>query len=402
MGGEPMQTSGPERRVIWLLDSLRAGGAERLALRFAALAPPPWRVDVWALQPPPGGLTLAQIWGAEGEALAASRRIRQFAMRSLHDAGAWVALVGALRRERPALLHAHLRYATVWGGTAAPWLRLPWVATVHVLPQAEAGGRGRALAALEARVRRRARRVIYLGGAQQAAWARAAQRERAVLRANGVAIPPPLAAGERLALRRARGWRDEERIFLTVAVVRARKGWRHWLEAVERAAPRCPQARFVWVGGGPEYAALAAAAGASRAAEQIRLAGPSAEVGAWLACADVFVFPSEEEAQPTAVLEAMAAGLPVIASALPAMTEVLGDCGRLVPAGDARALAQAMEAWAVETAETTESCRRAGRARARAGYSESAWVQGVLGLYEEVLGGGSEAAGARTAAGLGG
>jgi glycosyltransferase involved in cell wall biosynthesis len=397
-----MQDGQQARRVVWLVDSLQAGGAERLALRFATLAPAPWRVEVWALQAPPEGPAPAQVWGAPWQALAADPgRTRQFDMRHARHAAAWLRLVRALRREPPALVHAHLRYATLWGGAAAGLLRLPWLTTVHLLPGAAAGWRERALAAGERAARRRASRVIYLSLAQQAAWAPAPQRERAVLRGNGVAIPPPPAPQERAARRQAQGWREDDCVFVTVAVVRPRKGWRTWVQAAERVAARCARARFVWVGGGPEFAALAAAVRASPAAPSITLAGPSREVGAWLGAGDVFLFPSEEEALPTAVLEAMAAGLPVIASALPAIAEVLGGCGRLTPPGDAAALAEAMLAWAAPDPCEAAARRAAGdaaRRRALAHYSEAAWVGGVLSLYEEVVDGVRAAAHAGPAA----
>jgi len=371
-------------RVVWILDALQPGGAERLALRFAATAPPAWEVNIIALRPAPGGGDLGRIWGPElGPAAAAARQLH---MRSLRDAGAWCGLVGALRRLRPELVHTHLRYATVWGGAAARWLGVPHVTTVHLGPSPEPSRRQAWAARLERASRRRAARVVYVSEAQRAAWDTRA--ERAVVIGNGVAPPnaPPGEGEAPAAARHARGLPAQAFVLTTVAVVRARKGWRSWLEAVEQMAPALPHARFVWVGGGPEFAAFQAAAAASRWAAQIHLAGPRTDVGTWLRLSDVFLFPSLEEAQPTAVMEAMAAALPVVATALPAIAEVLGGSGILVPPGDAAALAQAAVELSGAAADAVR--RRMGEAasqRARDHYSEPAWRQRLLGLYREVL-----------------
>ena len=75
-------------------------------------------------------------------------------------------------------------------------------------------------------------------------------------------------------------------------------------------------------------------------------AGHQEDVAARLAAADIFTLPSRSEAFPNAVLEAMAAGLPIVASAVGGICELLADngSGLLVPAGDADALAAGLQA----------------------------------------------------------
>lgn len=372
---------GALRRVIWILDALQPGGAERLALRFAATAPPPWQVELVALRGGAGAPTAA-IWGPELAAVAAGAR--QLRMRRLIDVVSWGQLLGHLRRREPALVHTHLRYATVWGAAAACWLGLPYLTTVHLGPSPEPTRRQAWAARLEASARRHAARVVYVSEAQRRAWGGQAAAEPAVVIGNGVAAPAP--GLDRGSLRRQRGLPESACVMTTVAVVRARKGWRWWLEAIERVAPARPGARFVWVGGGPESELLRRAAAASRCASQIVLPGSRADVAAWLSASDVFLFPSEEEAQPTAVMEAMAAGLPIVATAITAITEVLGGTGRLVAPGDAGALAQAALAWSAPGAEgERQEWGERARRRAQACYSETAWRERLLRLYEEVL-----------------
>jgi len=91
-----------------------------------------------------------------------------------------------------------------------------------------------------------------------------------------------------------------------------------------------------------------------RLAETISMPGAVADVGAWLQAADVFVLPSEYEGLPLALLEAMACGLPAIATRVGAISEVIHDRdnGVLVPARDAEALCRALE-WALAHPERT-------------------------------------------------
>ena len=97
------------------------------------------------------------------------------------------------------------------------------------------------------------------------------------------------------------------------------------------------------VGGGPEHAAVAAAVRRAGLDGVVALLGDRDDVPALLAAADVFVLASRSEGFPMSVLEAMAAGLPVVASAVGGVPEAVldGETGLLVPPGDAGAVAGA-------------------------------------------------------------
>ncbi|MGH9418035.1 MAG: glycosyltransferase [Terriglobales bacterium] len=377
------------RRAVWVVDALQLGGAERLALRFHTAAARGWALELVALQPPRAGAARA-LWGT---ALAAVHSpVRELAMRRLTDLGEWRRLARLLapRPGERTLVHSHLHYATVWAGWAARRHRLPHVVTVHVgrateAPGRECGWRARALGRLEQGARRRAARVVYVNELQRDGWDRQARRERAVVIPNGVELSTePREPARRWLLERL-GAPAEATVVTTVAVVRRQKGWQSWIEAAERVTAARPGVWFVWVGAGPDFDRLRQQVAASGARTRIVLAGARADVGRWLAASDMFLFPSEAEAQPTAVLEAMAASLAVVATDLDASRALLGGAGQLTAPGDAAAMAGAVLAWSgPERAAARQAAGEAGRRRAATEYSETGWRERLLDLYEEV------------------
>jgi glycosyltransferase involved in cell wall biosynthesis len=120
------------------------------------------------------------------------------------------------------------------------------------------------------------------------------------------------------------------------------------LQAVAVARRQVADLRLWMVGDGPETAALRALAAELGVDDIVRFWGERADVGPWLRSADVFVLSSTSEGLPMSILEAMAAGLPAIATDVGGMPEVLAlsGSGTIVPPGDAGELALAIVACA--------------------------------------------------------
>lgn len=127
-----------------------------------------------------------------------------------------------------------------------------------------------------------------------------------------------------------------------VANLRPEKGQDVLIDAVPEVLRRFPDARFDLIGDGSERAALERRARERGVADAVSFLGHREDVAALLAASDIFVLPSRSEAFPNALLEAMAAGIPVVASAVGGVTEIVEDerNGLLVPPGDAGALAR--------------------------------------------------------------
>jgi glycosyltransferase involved in cell wall biosynthesis len=170
----------------------------------------------------------------------------------------------------------------------------------------------------------------------------------------------------------------------SVGAIVAEKGLDLLVAAAPAVLDAVPRARFVLVGGGPAvYAArLRAESGRLGVAGAFVWTGPREDVPDVLSALDVFVLASRGENLSMAVLEAMAAGLPVVATAVGGVPEVVagGETGLLVPPRDSRALAAALVRLAADS-ETARRLGAAGRARVTTRFSVATQVP----LVEAVL-----------------
>jgi glycosyltransferase involved in cell wall biosynthesis len=174
---------------------------------------------------------------------------------------------------------------------------------------------------------------------------------------------------------------------VTIARLVRQKGIRFLVEAARRVVERHGAARFTVFGDGPERRRLEAQAAELGLGERLRFAGLTTDVVSDLGAADLFVLPSLWEGMPISLLEAMAAGRSVIATAVSGSTELVieGETGRLVPPGDARALAAAIDGLLRDRA-AARAMAAAGRARVRENFSVERMLRSTADVYRELLG----------------
>jgi glycosyltransferase involved in cell wall biosynthesis len=230
---------------------------------------------------------------------------------------------------------------------------------------------------------------------------RIATRMTHLLVANAYAVADCVRTGERVANRKVRviynGLPEEafadapparlrtgRPVVLCVANLKPHKGHRSLLEAGRLLHKRRLPCTFVFAGGGPEHAALARRAAQLRL--DVRLLGPRQDVDRLLARADVVVLPSTTEGMSNAVMEAMAAGRPVVATAVGGTPELLGDGrGLLVRPGDARGLADAVAAVLTDPARA-QAMATAARHWSRTHLHSDTMVQQYVDLYAGLVG----------------
>jgi glycosyltransferase involved in cell wall biosynthesis len=224
--------------------------------------------------------------------------------------------------------------------------------------------------------------VIAVSTDQIPAWLRrGCPQHRIVVIPNGVTTPSR--NGSKLELRREMGIPESAFVALSVATLRPEKRIADFVRAALRARASEPSLIALIAGDGPDRPAVEAAAMGD---EGIRLLGHREDVAALLQAADMFVLSSEFEAVPMAILEAMAAGLPVLATHVGGIPGVVehGETGLLVAPGDPDALAAGLTSLAADQprrlAMGTEGARRHRRQ-----WHADAMVDAYAGILEKLV-----------------
>ena len=242
---------------------------------------------------------------------------------------------------RPHVVHTHtyaLRYALPY----MLWRRAPaMVHTVHNLAEKEVEWYGRWV-----------HRLAFWRGVLPVAIAR--EVADSIRRVYGIDEFPLIPNGipvdtfrqpsiDRERWRNKEGFMPTEILFVCVAWLRPQKNPALLLEAFRRGPASDPRAHLLLVGTGSLRSELERQIGASGLQERVHLLGLRSDVPEILNAADVFVLSSDYEGNPLSVMEAMAAGKPIICTAVGGVPELVEDgCGLLVPPRDAQALSKAM------------------------------------------------------------
>jgi glycosyltransferase involved in cell wall biosynthesis len=175
-------------------------------------------------------------------------------------------------------------------------------------------------------------------------------------------------------------------VVIVIANLIAYKGHEYFLRAWAEVRRQWPDATALLVGDGPVRAAREADARALGIAANVRFLGTRRDVPALLAAADVLVHPSLEEGFCNALIEAMAAGKPVVATDVGGNGEAVvhGETGLIVPARDAQALAAAM-IDVLQRPDRGAALGRAGRLRASDRFARSRMVAQYEAVYDDLL-----------------
>jgi glycosyltransferase involved in cell wall biosynthesis len=292
-----------------------------------------------------------------------------------------------LRREKVDLLHAH-QYAPFFYGLVARLLspRPAVLFTEHGRAHPDYPRRKRIV--MNRLLLQRRDRVVAVGEAVRQALLRneglPPGRVRVIF--NGIDLAPFRANGaDRPAVRRELGASADDLVVLQVARLHDLKDHPTAVRALAAAARRRPDIRLVLVGEGAERTAIESLVRAEGLGDRVRLLGLRTDVARLLGGADVVLLTSISEGIPLTLIEAMAAGLPVVSTRVGGVPEVVDDgrTGLLAPPGDPAALAEHLVRLA-EQPGLREALGRSGRERAAA-FSEALMHERYRQLYEGML-----------------
>jgi glycosyltransferase involved in cell wall biosynthesis len=376
----------PERplRVAFCVDNLNLGGTELNAVRLAErLDRSRFELRVVAMR---GGGPLAERYRRADipvdvfspGSLVSLRRVRE-----------GLRLTRYLRRHGVDIFHAHDLYSNLFG---CPWARVAGTKVIasrrwQGIP-VDAQGRPRRL------VSRIPYRIAHIALANSPGVADMLERIDRVPRRRIAVVPnfvdedafEPLTPESRHALRRELGLSDAEVTIGIVANLRPVKDHATLLRAVKRVADRWPHIRLVLVGDGTSRGELQHLSDALGIQHLVVFAGLQPNQPNLNHLFDISVLCSKREGLPNSVLEAMAAGKPVVATNVGAVADAVVDgvTGLLVRSGDPEQLAAALETLLADPARARQMGETA-RQRAQERFSASAALGALEALYEGLV-----------------
>ncbi|MGI5125221.1 glycosyltransferase [Pseudonocardia sp. CA-107938] len=380
-----LRTAGRGRpvRLTVVMDLTFVGGAEMLLLNVLR------RMDRDAVRP-------RLVCLREAGPLADEFRAAGVPVEVLERTGRWdlstvPRLVRSLRADRTdvVLVNHHHRAALTLGRLAARLAGVPAnVVAAHDMDLTAVGGRVLPRHDVE---------TLFLSSAlvllapsqgrylreQEGVGSRPWRRTREVVIGNGVELP---AAADRATGRALLGLDDDAQVIGIVARLSPQKAHEVLLRAVAALAPSRAGLRLVVVGEGPRAAELQALAAELGIADRVLFTGVRRDVDRLLPAFDVTCLSSVHEGAPLIVLESMAAGVPVVATDVGAIADLVADGleGRLVPSGNSDALAAAL-ADLVDDPRLRAAMGARARARAERSHSIDRTVEGYTALLEELV-----------------
>jgi glycosyltransferase involved in cell wall biosynthesis len=211
------------------------------------------------------------------------------------------------------------------------------------------------------------------------------RREHMTVIPNGIP-PTQLPSNGRVETRRELGIADDAVLVLSVGRLVYQKGHEYLIQAMQMSVRESPSIRAVICGEGPLRDVLERKVTRLGLEGRVTLTGNRLDIGRYLSAADIFVLPSRWEGLPVALLEAMDAGLPVVATGVEGVEEVIqnADEGILVPPEDARALAASISALGKDAGRRARM-GAAARARVRASYTTDIMCEKYLALMQNLI-----------------
>ena len=373
-------TSERPLRVHLLIDTLGVGGAEVLLTEFARIGGVDLSVSCLKQVGPSNVADRLRATGIEPRCVGIPPRLGIAAFRRVRN---------HLAQLRPALVHTHLGYADLLGGPAARSLGIPTVTTIHSHAPAQTP-RERVKSQMMTVARRAsAARVIAVSESARTAYlASGADRpDRVVVLRNGIGGRPEPGSGRRV--REELGLAPHDLVVAMVSSLRPEKAHDVALSTTRRLLPRFPALRLLVVGDGPLRPQIER--DAAPLGDRVVFAGYRPDVMAVLDAADVLLHPSRSDTLPTAIIEAMACSVPVVATDVGGIPELVlgGRTGTLVESPPSVAALAGALAALLDDPGMRRVAGAAGHERFEAEFTAARWARRMRELYVSVLDGGA-------------
>lgn len=211
-------------------------------------------------------------------------------------------------------------------------------------------------------------------------------RDKVITIPNGINIRRFEQPGDKAALCNQLGLETNSRLVATVGRLTEQKGHRYLIDAVTSVASSYPDTQFLFIGDGELKDELRTQAREAGLLGKIHFLGNRGDVQDLLAAVDLFVLPSLWEGLSIALLEAMAAGKPIVATSVSGTTQVMihGQTGLVVPPRDSRALANAIVQLLSNPAQA-QAMGQAAKHHVAVNFGAQKQIDEHLALYHQLL-----------------
>ena len=362
---------------LYVVDNLRAAGAQRVLLTLVrALDRDCVRPVVWCL---------GKAHDLDDDFRAAGAEVTRFSRLGLMTGVALLCMRRALRRRPVVLMHSFLWHADQITRLLGPMAGVPAViASVRAVDRGKSGWECR----IDRALARRADLTIAVsrGALDNAIACEGVPAERAEVVNNGVNTTDFDHIPHVNRTEIVRGLRPESRIIGVVGRLHGQKGHAFLLEAMGKVRAEFPDAHLLVVGDGPLEKPLRDLARRLDIAGAVHFLGKRNDVPKLLTAMDVFCLPSLYEGMPNALLEAMAASRPCIATPVEGSADIIidGESGLFVPPREVDALADAILRLLADP-DAAKAMGRAARKRVEQHFSVQRMLRGYEACYRDVL-----------------
>ncbi len=365
-------------KILQIIDLLQWGGAQKMQVFL-----------VEQLNPHDVELTVVSLNASNGSPIPEYLRQRGtrvvfFPFPKFLSVRSFFKLLDFVRREKFDLIHTHLTYANIFGTVVGRLTGTPVIASLRTAGYDPRYHRPIRQFVETVVVKYGAKRIMANGHAvAELGRKRFAPREMDIL-VNAIDLPSPLADGERVALRRELVGDPSRPIVISVGRLDLPKGFPDLIRSFVAVRQANPNAVLVIAGDGPMSEELDALVRDLHLEGTVFLLGQRNDVPRLLQAADLYVSSSHWEGLPVSILEAMASGLPILATEVGDIPYVVvPEAGLLIPPHQPEQMAEKIISL-LSDPEKMKGMGAAARAHIQRNYSPGVWVHKLLSLYASV------------------
>ena len=360
-------------RIVQIIDTLYVGGAEQLQVFFAKAA------VSRGIQATVVSLTDSSHSHLPDQLRQIGATVLEFSGRNLFDPIRFIRLVRFLSRERFDAIHAHLSYASILGVLAGWITGTPVIVTLHNMHMDRWGKLAINL------IRLGAQQVIMVGPSVAKAYHDALSGSHIHVIVNPVMPVALLAESECVALRKEILVDPTRPLILSTGRLNIQKGFGYLLIALDILRRTHPQVFLAIAVQGSLHDELSAQIISLNLQDHVRLLGVREDVTRLMMASDIYVSSSLWEGMPISILEAMAAGLPVVATDVGDVPYVVTDkTGMLVPPAVPELLSARL-ALLLDKPLLRQQLGRAGREYVSMNHNLDTWFTSLMMLYQDTI-----------------